>query len=283
MPLDPPINGLDPSIDLVKPDSVGSGADTSSYIDSNPTADNPEDPLNKQETPCITIGAGGHYVGQTYSIATAIPVQWLADGVAISGATSGTYTSTISDIGKNITARSDDASATEFSYCNPQDAPGTAPGTENYVGSSDPPPPAAGTNPLMRVYWIVGNVYCLNPSNAGASAFVNRGGTCTQGRAVYGYLTTQWNSRGSFTIGVTSLDPSGCTTALGCNPNTNSTCGPYTQYGLYYPYGLADVCDTTRYYLRLYINGSQYNSYVSSYKGQNTPNTLERLVYAYPP
>jgi hypothetical protein len=48
MPLDPPIDGLDPSIDLVKPDSVGSGADTGSNSDSNPTEENPVDELDTQ-------------------------------------------------------------------------------------------------------------------------------------------------------------------------------------------------------------------------------------------
>ena len=142
----------------------------------SPTADNPEDQLDKQSAPCIQMGSGGHYVGQTYFIDGTASVQWLADGVAISGATSSSYTTTASEIGKVITASPAEAGQSPYGYCNPQDDPGA----EGYVGSSNLPPPPAGTDPLVRIYWVYGNVFCLD-------------GACYQGKAISGYLTVHYS------------------------------------------------------------------------------------------
>jgi hypothetical protein len=156
----------------------GSGGPGEVGIDGggSPTADNPEDQLDKQSTPCIQMGSGGHYVGQTYFVDGAPSVQWLADGVAISGATSNTYTTTESDIGKIITAQPAETDASPYGYCNPQDDPGT----EGYAGSSNPPPPTGGANPLVRVYWIRGNIFCLD-------------GGCYQGKAIDGFITVNYS------------------------------------------------------------------------------------------
>jgi hypothetical protein len=255
-------------------DQVIEGAD---FGDGSPTANNPDDGLDIQDEPFIVVGPGGDFVGQTYSVSGADDVQWTADGEPIPGATGDSYTSTISDIGKVIGA---EASGKPIGY-------GT--GSVDYVGSSDPPPPAAGANPQVRLYWIVGNVYCLNPSNAGASVNVKRGGTCTQGRAVYGYVTTNWNSiQTSWRLITEPYDPDGCLTRPGCNADPATSCGaPFTQFNVFYPYGLPDVCDETRIWARiqLFSGGSWTNwrTQISNYVGHNVAPSLERLVVTYAP
>jgi hypothetical protein len=164
----PGLDMFESDISEISPGSISAPGDV--------TADNPEDQLDKQSAPCIQMGSGGHYVGQTYFIDGTASVQWLADGVAISGATSSTYTTTASEIGKVITARPAEAGQSPYGYCNPQDDPGA----EGYVGSSNLPPPPAGTDPLVRIYWVYGNVFCLD-------------GACYQGKAINGYLTVNYS------------------------------------------------------------------------------------------
>jgi hypothetical protein len=234
---------------------------------------NPRDTLSGQtsEGPSISpANEDGNYIGQTWTVED-VPdgctVQWLRNGQPISGATNASYTTTIEDAGADVAVQVCDNII------------------EGFEAGTDPlPPPATGTDPDIRIYWILGNVFCLNPSNAGSSVSVKRGGTCTQGRAIFGYFTDKWSNRNKYTIQVELYDPDGCLTYNGCNASPATSCGaPFTQFNVFYPYGLPDVCDATRHWLRLYTNNNLYNSYISTYVGHNTEASLERLVYVYAP
>lgn len=112
MPLDPPIDGLDPSIDLPLPDFTGSGADTDlvgGELDSG--GEEGSDELDNQEdvtTPSISTEPEGPAVGLPLYVNITCAggtVQWQRNGVAISGATGDNYTPSGEDIGANVTAQ----------------------------------------------------------------------------------------------------------------------------------------------------------------------------------
>ena len=214
------------------------------------TIDNPEDLLDKQNAPCIQMGSGGHYVGQTYFVDNAASVQWLADGVAISGATSSTYTTTASEIGKVITARPA-AGGTDYGYCMPQ------PLNNDYVGADPLPPPPDGTNPNVRVYWIIANTFCLS-------------GGCKQSKAIYGYLTILYSSYVANAVSLNTylLAANQCQEAMGCEGSGICEDVP-------------NSCPVTLYLVEVLINGAYYNTYFSNYSGGTTEATLEKIVGVY--
>lgn len=128
--------------------------------------ENPSDGLDGQisDGPAIApADNNGDYIGQTYTVSDCpCTVQWLRNGQAISGATSNSYTTTVADIGAEISAE-----------CCDQEVPGFEAGTDPL------PPPPAGTNPNVRVYWILGNIFCLD-------------GECYQGKTIQGYITVDY-------------------------------------------------------------------------------------------
>jgi len=243
---------------------------------------NPLDGLSGQISDGPSIAPSnndGNYIGQTWTLEdcpSGCSVQWFRDGQPISGATGDSYTTTAADIGTEISVQ-----------CCGQEVAGS------FEAGTDPlPPPPAGTNPNVRVYWVAGNVYCANPSNAGASVDVKRGGTCTQGKQVYGYITVDYSywEAGNVKVEATEFDPDSCITYNGCNADPSTSCGePFTQFGVFYPYGLPDVCDVTRYRTDLYRKISGNWTKVSSgfnfsyYVGHYIPASLERLVAVYAP
>lgn len=217
------------------------------------------------------VNEGGHYVGQTYQIIGATSVQWLADGSVISGAVGQSYTSTVSDIGKTISARSADGTLYVL-----REEPG-------FVGEDTLP------SAFYAVYFRQGTTFCKDPggippgSFCGGSALIERTGTCTQA-AVVRQIDTRISASIPLRVLVEDYDFEGCTTHCGCNANPTSSCGPFEQYGIYYPYGLADVCDTTRYFSQVqFFSGGQwyelgYNRSISQYIGQYAPSSLDRII-----
>jgi hypothetical protein len=208
---------------------------------------NPRDTLNGQINDGTSItpsDENGDYIGQTYTIDNCpsnCNIQWLRNGQPISGATSASYTTTVDDIGAKIS-----------SLCCGKETEGFEAGTGSL------PPPPAGTNPDVRVYWIASNVFCLS-------------GVCTESVQIFGFVTISYASyaAGAVTIDMDLLDPSGCIENIGC------VGAP--------PCNFNNVCLTTRWNLRLKINGTLFNSYISSYLGANNGPGKERVVGVYAP
>jgi hypothetical protein len=242
---------------------------------------NPRDTLSGQTSEGLSISPAnedGNYIGQTWTVED-VPdgctVQWLRDGQPISGATNASYTTTAADIGADVAVQ----------VCNNI--------IEGFEAGTDPlPPPAAGTDPTVRIYWIAGNVYCANPSNAGSSVNVKRGGTCTQGKQIYGYVTVNYSfwQAGNVKVETTEYDLDRCTTFNGCNADPSTSCGqPFTQFGVFYPYGLPDVCGITSYRTDLYLRiGGEWSKVssgfnFSNYVGHFIPASVERVVAVYAP
>ena len=109
----------------------------------------------------------GNYIGQTWTLEdcpAGCSIQWLRNGQPISSATNASYTTTIEDAGSDIAVQ-----------CCGQEVPGS------FEAGTDPlPPPAAGTNPNVKLYWILGNVFCLDNG-------------CTQGKTINGFVTVSYS------------------------------------------------------------------------------------------
>jgi hypothetical protein len=130
---------------------------------------NPRDTLNGQtsEGPSISpANEDGNYIGQTWTLEdcpSGCSIQWLRNGQPISGATNASYTTTIEDAGSDVAVQ-----------CCDQEI-------EGFEAGTDPlPPPPAGTDPSVRVYWILGNIFCL-------------GGACAQGKTIEGFITVNYS------------------------------------------------------------------------------------------
>ena len=132
--------------------------------------DNPSDGLDGQINDGRSVAPAnddGNYIGQTFTLQdcpAGCSIQWLRNGQPISSATNASYTTTIEDAGSDIAVQ-----------CCGQEVPGS------FEAGTDPlPPPAAGTNPNVKLYWILGNVFCLNNG-------------CTQGKTINGFLTVSYS------------------------------------------------------------------------------------------
>ena len=135
----------------------------------------------------------------------------------------------------------------EYSYC----------AVAGYIGQD------AEEAEQYEVYLRVGGFYCKDPGGippgvfCGGAATFQRTGTCTQSSVIYyvGTVDRFWPVNAvtngeeiQLRLSTVMFDPVGCLEACGCNANPASICGPYDGIGGYYPYGLADVCDATRYF-----------------------------------
>ena len=222
--------------------------------------------------PCVAlVNEGGHYVGQTYQIVGATSVQWLADGSAITGAVGQSYTSTTSDIGKVISAQS--AEGALYELC---EEPG-------FVGQD------TIASDFYAVYFRQGSTFCKDPggippgSFCGGSASARRTGTCTQA-AIVRQLTTRISASTPLRLIVDDYDPDGCIEHCGCNANPASSCGPFTEFNVFYPYGLADVCDCTRYFseVQFFTSGQwfqlNFSRRISQYIGHYAAASLDRII-----
>jgi hypothetical protein len=132
--------------------------------------DNPSDGLDGQINDGRSVAPAnddGNYIGQTWTLEdcpAGCSIQWLRNGQPISSATNASYTTTIEDAGSDIAVQ-----------CCGQEVPGS------FEAGTDPlPPPAAGTNPNVKLYWILGNVFCLDNG-------------CTQGKTINGFVTVSYS------------------------------------------------------------------------------------------
>jgi hypothetical protein len=214
-------------------DGVGGLGDTG-----DADGENPSDGLDGQisDGPSIApANENGNYIGQTYTLEdcpAGCSIQWLRNGQPISGATNASYTTTIEDAGSDVAVQ-----------CCDQVVPGFEAGTDPL------PPPPAGTNPNVRVYWILGNIFCL-------------GGECYQGKTIQGFITVDYSYFAGGNIRFQTVNPSFPTEQCLCVGNVGSFGG--CQPAIFNPQTCDDLgcCTATVWFedLQLLVSGTWENN-----------------------